>query len=75
MIGCEQTHTNSDFFLDLGTKRIDCRYCLTEEVLILHGTGLFRVTNMPTKGKLRITIFLALNCACFFYVNACFTVI
>lgn len=32
---CEQNHTNSLFFVDLCTKRIDCRQCLTGEVLVL----------------------------------------
>ena len=39
VIGCEQNHTNSHFFPDLG----ECRYCFTGEVLILIGTGLFRL--------------------------------
>ena len=40
-------------FLDRGTKRIDCRYRLTGEVLILLGTGLFR-SKKHMKGELNI---------------------
>ena len=40
--------TYSNFFLDLGTKRIYCKYCLTGEVSILLGTGLFRsILGLP----------------------------
>lgn len=38
-IDCEQNHTNSYFFLDLGTNRISCRHNLSGKALIFLGTG------------------------------------
>ena len=40
---CKQNQTKTYFSLDLGTKRIECRYCLTGEVSILLGADLFQL--------------------------------
>ena len=40
----QQNHTNSHFFLDLGTKSIDCRYHMTGEVSMADGSGLLQST-------------------------------